>query len=100
MYLSKSTKNFSIKDHIQKKKKELEESQDLLNEAYARALSRGKSSVSKSQEAFSNNYLKKKDLILQNPAFIINTSKKQEGKSTETDNFSQETKSQFTDKGM
>jgi hypothetical protein len=64
MYISKSTENFSIKDHILKKKKEIDESQDLLNEAYARALSKGKSNLSKSQEAFSNNYLKKKDSIL------------------------------------
>ena len=66
MYTSKSSDNFvfSLKDHINKKKKELVESQDALNEAYARALSGGKNSVSCSQEGFSNIYLKKKNSIL------------------------------------
>lgn len=63
MQVSKSSGQFNMKDHIQKKKKELAESQELLNEAYARALSRGK--ANKSQDNYSNNYLKKKkDSIL------------------------------------
>jgi hypothetical protein len=93
MHTSKSSENFSITEHIKRKKKEMAETQDLLNEAYQRALSGGKHSVSASnQEVFSNKYVKK---TVFTPAILVNTLKKQEGNS---DNVSQETKSQFTDK--
>jgi hypothetical protein len=101
MYTSKSSDNFvfSLREHIIKKKKEMSESNDALNEAYARALSGGKNPMSKSTQGFSNVYLKKKDSILQYPAIIQNTAKAQEG-NTQSDDRSQETKSQFTDKMM
>ena len=36
----------NLVDHIRKKKQEMSNSQDMLNEAYERALSRGKNSYS------------------------------------------------------
>ena len=86
----------NISEHIRRKKQEMSDTQDMMNEAYARALSRGKSSYS--QKGFSNNYLKKNS-TLTNPAIIFNTTKKSKQEGTISDT-SQETKSQFTDKVM
>ena len=76
MQISKSTESFRLSDHIRRKKTEMSQHQDLLNEAYQRALSGGKYALSKSQEGFSNSYLKQ---TLRNPAIIHQKPKKQEG---------------------